>query len=152
MGYLLVEEENIYQFTDSKVDGQREREQGGQETPSLVLTFSTRKCWSCKVSDGHTDRPAPAVCCVRRSRRRCSRLSSAQTSRRCHSRAAPPACCRGTWSVEAPPASAPGSGSPRCRGDQSSRRCRRRGEASSWTGLLPHCKISTSACQAEQFS
>ena len=92
MGYLLVEEENIYQFTDSKVDGQREREQGGQETPSLVLTFSTWKCWSFKVSDGHTDRPAPAVCCVRRSRRRCSRLSSAQTSRRCHSRVIPSSC------------------------------------------------------------
>lgn len=55
-----MEEENIYEFTDSKVDGQREREQGGQETPSPVLTFSMQKCWLCKCPMGtQTGRPRP---------------------------------------------------------------------------------------------
>lgn len=118
---------------------------GGLESKgsvSLVLTFSTGGCWWCEGLRAGLSPPA-----IRRSRRRCNRPSSGRTPRRCRSRAAPPAGCRGAPSAAAPPAPVPASGSPRCRAGRSSRRCRRRDAASSWTGSPPHCKGSTSTSQ-----
>lgn len=76
---------------------------------------------------------------IKRSRRRCNSSSSAQTPRRCHSTDAPLSGCRGASSGEGRRAPALGWDNLPCRGGQSSRRCRRKGEAFSWFGFLPRC-------------
>lgn len=96
----------------------------------------------------HRQSILPAMRCIRRSHRHCSQLSSARTSHRYRNRGVLLSCCHGKLSGAAPPASVPESDSLQCRGDQSSRRYRRRDEVSSLTSFLPHCKISTSPSQA----
>lgn len=69
---------------------------------------------------------------LRRSRRRCSWLPSAQTSHRSHSKAAPHSGCHGAWNAEGLLTPVSGWGSPLCHGDQSSHKYHRTGGASSW--------------------